>query len=148
MSIHSLEAERQAILDRMKLRRENYRRMLTAGEELQHLPAGHNIHVEHSFAHSLTPAQRSSATNNPVPASFPRSRLMRTLIDHPFYCALGVAAVVAIGPRRIGRSLASGGAVLTTLTARNQSNIDLVGRLLSMAGAYVQGRRTGTSRRR
>jgi hypothetical protein len=140
MSNHSLEAERQAILERMKLRREHYRRILTGNEELQHLPPGHGIQVEHSFAHSLTPVNSAPTLGRPVPTSFPRSRLMRTLIDHPFYCALGVAAVVAIGPRRVARTLASGSAALTTLAARNQSNIDILGRFLSMAGAYVQGR--------
>lgn len=141
MSIQSLEAERAAILERMKLRRENYRRILSGKEELQHLPPEHEIHVEHSFAHSLTPVHRTPpSVVRPVPTTFPRSQIMRTLINHPFYFAVGVAAVVAIGPRRIARSLATGSAALSTLAARNQSNIDVLGRLLTMAGAYVQGR--------
>lgn len=146
MSIQSLEAERQAILERMKLRRENYRRMLSGDEELQHLPPEHEIHVEHSFAHSLTPARHTPpGVGRPVPTSFPRSQTMRMLLNHPFYFALGVAAVVVIGPRRIARTLATSGTALTTLTARNPSNIDALGRLLAMAGAYVQGR--GSSHR-
>ncbi len=141
MSVHTLEAERQAILARMKMRRENYRRMLVNGDALDQLPVDHSLNTEHTYmpAHAATyaPVQTTHAT---MPASFPRSGLMRLLSEHPFYCALGVAAIIAIGPRRITRKLVTGGAALTNLTARSRSNLDVVGRLLALAAAYVQGR--------
>lgn len=131
MSLSSLEAERQSILDRMKMRRDTYRRMLTDGTDLD-----------------MEPVTRLTGTGLPVtvyrhdqtPTRFPRSTFMRTIMDHPFLCAVGVAAVVAIGPRRIIRTVTSGTAAVGTLAAGNQSNIDMIGKLLTMAGAYAQSR--------
>jgi hypothetical protein len=139
MSIQSLEAERQAILERMRMRRENYRRMLTDGDELGQIPVGQAIQVDHSFAHSYTPALRPVAAHQTVPDVFPRSTVVRTLMQHPMYVALGVAAILAIGPKRIMRTAVTGTTALATLTGRNESNADLVGRLITMAGAYLQG---------
>ena len=149
MSGPSLEEERQAILDRMQMRRERYRRMLTVGGDLDdaefiephaaattHLaaaPHDTSYRAMHSSAHApmtYRPAESMSAGHGPV---------IRVLMEHPFLCALGVAALVAIGPRRILRTLTSSGTALSTF-AGNQSNVDLAGRLLTMAGAYVQGR--------
>ena len=140
MSIQSLEAERQAILERMRVRRENYRRMLTDGDELGQMPVGQAIHVDHSFAPSYTPALRPFAAHQAVPDAFPRSTIVRTLMQHPMYVALGVAAIIAIGPKRIMRTAMNSGVTLTALTGRNESNADLVGKLITMAGAYLQGR--------
>ncbi|RJF99084.1 hypothetical protein [Noviherbaspirillum saxi] len=140
MSVRTLEAERQAILERMRLRRENYRRMLTDGDELGQIPYGQEIQVDHSFAQSYTPALRPVPAHPEPPDVFPRSTIMRVLKRHPVYCALGVAAIIAIGPKRIARTAMTSGATLTALTARNQSNTDLIGRLITMAGAYMQGR--------
>lgn len=139
MSIETLEAERQAILERMRMRRENYRRMLTDGDELGEIPVGQAVHVDHSFAHSYTPASRPVAAHQTVPDVFPRSTLVRTVMQHPVYIALGVAAILAIGPKRIMRTAVNSTAALTTLTGRNESNADLVGQLITLAGAYLQG---------
>lgn len=130
MSIRSLEAERHSILDRMRVRRETYRRMLTEG-----------LDVEQAEMRQVgnPPA---TYTYHPVSSHFPRSTLMRVISEHPFLCALGVAVIVAaIGPRRIARTVASGGAAMGALTTRSQSNIDMIGRLLTLAGAYARGRR-------
>jgi hypothetical protein len=67
--------------------------------------------------------------------------VMRVISDHPLLCALGVAAVVVIGPRRIAHTVTSSGALMGALSERNQLNIDMIGRLLSMVGAYTQARR-------
>jgi hypothetical protein len=131
MSLSSLEAERQSILDRMKMRRDTYRRMLTDGTDL-------NAEAVTRIASDGSPM--TVYRHNPAPTHFPRSTLMRTIMDHPFLCAVGVAAVVAIGPRRIIRTVTSSTAAVGALTAGNQSNIDMIGKLLTMAGAYAQGR--------
>lgn len=149
MSGHSLEMERQAILDRMQARRERYRRMLTDGADLDDavlvephtasphpathalthgaLPGGERMHAYHRTGYAAT---RSLTPRNPV---------LRVLAEHPFLVAAGVAALVAIGPKRILRTVTTGGTAITTVMG-NQSNVDLAGRLLTMIGAYVQGR--------
>ena len=157
MSGQSLEAERQAILDRMQVRRERYRRMLTDGTsldgaELVEVHPSHHYQSGHATT-SLAPSSHDAphglhyaglhgqrvAYRSDTPGSARHGAVIRTLMDHPFLCALGVAAIVAIGPRRIIRTLTRGGTALSTF-AGNPSNVDLAGRLLTMVGAYVQGR--------
>lgn len=127
-SVSTLEAERRAILDRMHARRDTYRSMLTNGTSLQEAPVAHQVAGTHIYSYS------------PAPASFPRSTLMRVITEHPVLVAAGIAAVIVIGPKRIMRTVSSGGAAVAALSARNNSNIDMIGRLLTMAGAYAQGR--------
>lgn len=146
---HSLEAERQAILDRMQMRRENYRRMLTHGDDLDEavgteeagaaqyaIPPSEGYTPAHQQVHHQTHHQAHRA----APTQFPRSMLMRTITEHPYLCALGVAAVVLIGPKRIARTALGAGSTVSALAAGNQSQGDMVGKLLALAGAYVQGR--------
>jgi len=149
MSGQSLEEERQNILHRMQVRREGYRRMLTNGGDIRSiadveplLPGAAKARLGHEGGPQTSwPTERHAvATYRPVPARHPRSALMRVLMEHPLLCAAGVAAVVAIGPKRIVRTVMTGGTAASTLVASNQSNIDLLGRILTMAGAYVQGR--------
>lgn len=136
---HSLEAERQAILERMQMRRESYRRVLSGGGDLERIPAEPVGNPALTHAHG-SQTRAYYQVSRPIPTRFPRSTLMRVVTEHPLVCALGVAAVIAIGPRRIVRTVTASGTALTTLSTRNQSNIDLLGKLLAMAGAYVQGR--------
>ncbi len=138
MSGPSLEEERKAILERMQMRRESYRRALTDGVDLEQIRA----RPDNPRPQQLVHAQPLYPTQRPVPTRFPRSTLMRVLMDHPFLCAVGVAALVAIGPRRIMKTVATGATAVGTLTANNQTNVDLLGKVLTMAGAYVQGRTT------
>ena len=150
MSGPSLEEERQAILDRMQMRRERYRRMLTVGGDLDdaefaephatttHLAATPTTH-DTSYRAMHSSAYTPTGYRAMEPMNSGHGPVIRVLMEHPFLCALGVAAVVAIGPRRILRTLTSSGTALTTF-AGNQSNVDLAGRLLTMVGAYVQGR--------
>jgi hypothetical protein len=138
----SLEAERQAILARMQANREQYRRMLmdNTGSSGHREPAPTNLanadmHPAYSqpYAHSFT--DYSSARHNPA---------LTWIKEHPFICAAAVAALVAIGPRRIAsaaRSVAAGGTALTALTLRNQQNVETLGRLISTVVNYVQSER-------
>lgn len=117
MSGHSLEEERQAILDRMEVSRERYRRMLRNQPEVianEHHPAGH--HAVYAL-----PNDR-----------FPRSAAMRWVAQHPVLCAAAIAAVIVIGPGRIARTAMKGGSAATSLTLRNSPNIDTIGRLLTI----------------
>lgn len=127
-SVSSLQTERDAILNRMHSRRSSYRRMLTGGTAIDDIPEAHRVDGTHIYTYDHTPA------------NVPRNPVMRAMGAHPVLVALGVVAIIAIGPRRIIRTLASGGAAAGVLSARNNSNMDMVGRLLTMAGTYAQGR--------
>jgi hypothetical protein len=146
MSVHSLEAERQAILDRMQARRERYRRMLVEGADLDdavvvepHAVTGHHRAARQAITH----APSGPTVYRTAPLSARHNPVVQTLMEHPFLVAIGVATLVAIGPKRIVRGITSSGVTLGTigtLAANTQSNADLAGRLLTMVGAYVQGR--------
>jgi len=133
---HSLEAERQAILDRMQMRRESYRRMLLDGTDMDQIAVSRPV----GEPHALAPMQSFGSAYRSVPTQFPRSTLMRTITEHPYLCALGVAAVVLVGPKRIARTVLGAGSTVSALAAGNQSQVDMLGKVLAMAGAYVQGR--------
>lgn len=122
MSNHSIEDERQAILDRMEVSRERYRRMLRNQPEVianVHHPVGRHA------AYAL-PEDR-----------FPRSAAMRWVAQHPLLCAAAIAAVVVIGPRRIMRTAIKGGNAAASLTVRNSPNIDTLSRLLTIVADVV-----------
>lgn len=142
MSSHSLEEERQAILDRMQRSRESYRRMLSgqgaisgSRHALHHDESSHSSAISHQ---PLAPANRHSYASTYRWA--PRGGAMRILTDHPVMCALAVAAVVAIGPRRIVRTVANSGKTVTNLTLRNQANIAMLTRLLTTVADTMQRR--------
>jgi len=162
MSTQSLEDERKTILERMRARRENYRRMLTDGADLDDvvieqpaiaaqrtgapapqrldgLPAQPNGHLHADGLHAYSGNTRVY-THDRVPDQFPRSTTMKVITEHPLLCAAAVAAVIAIGPKRIMRTVMTSGTAVTALTMNNPSNADLAGRLLTMLGTYVQGR--------
>lgn len=136
MSLSSLEAEKQSILDRMQMRRETYRRMLIEGTDLNTADAARVERIAHTES-GLTVYQHAQ---KPEPSRFPRSTLMRTVTEHPFLVALGVAAVVAIGPRRIMRTVSQGAATVGTLSTPSESHIDMIGKLLTLVGAFTQAR--------
>lgn len=144
-TVQSLEQERQAILDRMQMRRETYRRMLNDGEDLRSMPARTSLHAgDHAYGHGRPDhlndgaiADQTAYSYRRVPDRFPRTRLMQTVSAHPMLWALGVAAVLAIGPRRIARTVTTGTAAAGGL-ASSQSGMDLIGRVLTLAGAYAQ----------
>jgi hypothetical protein len=142
-SIKSLEAERESILARMQANRERYRRMLMENSDVQthgtylqsdqpegSLQTSSYGHYGHTFAdHDLR--------HNPAVQS-----AVHWVKEHPLLCVAAVAAVIAIGPRRIARTVVTGGSALTALTLRNQANVDMAGRLISQVVDYMQRGRT------
>lgn len=140
-TVQSLEQERLAILDRMQMRREAYRRMLHDGEDPRDLPARRDIGATAAYVRRPEGASADTTTYRyrHVPDTFPRTRLMKTVSEHPMLWALGVAAVFAIGPRRIARSVATSGAALGAV-ATSRSQMDMIGRVLTLAGAVAQRR--------
>lgn len=131
----SLEEERRALLEQIEASRAVYRRML-AGDEKR--PAGSVLLVK--------PRNALNAH------TFPRSRTVRWVMDHPWWIALGVAAIVWAGPGRLtglfGRaaqprskkavkSMTSIGALLL----RDQSKLRTAGRLAVMGFGLLQRRR-------
>lgn len=100
-----------------------------------YLHGGHAVEDDHSayrqYGHSF--ADYRTWRHNPA---------LLWMKDHPFLCAAAVAAVVAIGPRRVARSVVSGGTALTALTLRNRANVDVLGRLLTTVVSYMQRERT------
>jgi len=142
MSAHSLEAERQAILDRMQARRERYRRMLTDGTGLDEdaVVVEPRAAPGHAARPAIVQAHAGPTVYRAAPLSARHNPVVQALMEHPLLVALGVAALVALGPRRILRTVTTGTTAISTLAVRNQSNVDLAGRLLTMVGAYVQGR--------
>lgn len=139
-TVQSLEQERQAILDRMQMRRESYRRMLHDGEDLPPAYGRKNAPAYRLDANDGATADETVYTYRRAPDSFPRTRLMKTVSEHPMLVALGVAAVLAIGPRRLARSVATGSAALGAVAA-SQSRVDMLGRVLNLASAYAQRKR-------
>lgn len=117
MSNHSLEDDRQAILDRMESSRSRYRRMLRNQPEV--------------IANVHHPVGRHAAYAVPEDR-FPRSAALRWVAQHPLLCVAAIAAVVVIGPRRIARAALKGGSAATSLTLHNSPNIDTLGRLITI----------------
>jgi hypothetical protein len=148
-NIPSLEAERQTILARMQANREQYRRMLMnntdAGRHGEFPAAQHGAAstgpASADMESAYTPSHAHSFTDFSDLRQNPALLWMK---QHPLLCAAAVAAVVAIGPKRIvrtARSVAASGTALTALTLRNQQNVDMLGRLLSTVVNYVQSER-------
>lgn len=123
MSNHSLEEERQAILQRMRESREHYRHMLRDQPEM-------HVNPNHPQGRHAAYAVDSN--------EFPRSKTMRWIAQHPFMCAGAIAAVIVIGPGRIVRSAAKGGNAATAFTARTHSNIDALARIITAIANIVQ----------
>lgn len=158
MSLESLEAERQTILSRMEASREHYRRMLMGepNDYTQHKPAsgeavrsdaapntnyyGHDSdgiygHGQHEQA--LDMSQLQGTALEAANAAFAWVK------QHPLLTAAAVAAIVAIGPRRIMKGVAAGGTAVGAAGAvalRNPENIDLITRLFSTAAAGLKQR--------
>ncbi|HVL77623.1 MAG TPA: hypothetical protein VM406_16535 [Noviherbaspirillum sp.] len=161
-TVQSLEQERQAILDRMQMRRETYRRMLADGEDPRMLAETHEQYRQgHGDGRAGESAANRAAHADPrsmkrfaaagvgddstvytyrrVNDSFPRTRVMQVVAEHPVLCALGAAAVLAIGPRRIMRTVATSSAAIGAV-AQSPTAMDMIGRVLTLAGAVAQRR--------
>jgi hypothetical protein len=149
-NLSSLEAERQTILARMQANREQYRRMLMDNTDSSR-------HTEYQGGHhAATPTNLANADTEPAYSqsymhsfsdysALKRNPALLWMKEHPWICVGAVAALVAIGPRRItraARSVAASGTALTALTLRNQQNVQMLGRLISTVVNYVQSERT------
>ena len=160
----SLEHERDAILERMQVSRERYRRLLSGEEEVSlageggaqslRTPSsrGQRSHAFAQFdpddAHQETLAVASHPGHYHDPrelthlsaarSGFPRCAAVRWAMDHPLLCAAAVAVIVVIGPRKMVRAAMSNTARSATSTLRNPANIDLLTRLLTMVADVAQ----------
>lgn len=149
----SLEDERKAILSRMQASRDGYRRMLMTGSE-DHTPSQH---ISGNYVHDRSTATHASHFSggvsgggmgsgyNPYQVNAAAQAALNWAKQHPLICAAAVAAIVAIGPKRIaktvGAGMATGGTALGALTAstlNNPSNIENLTRLISTVMTYLQ----------
>jgi hypothetical protein len=139
-----LEAERESILERMQMSRESYRRMLHDEPEIELHSLHDTLHDGHTAGHAMPDGSHYPAHSYQVTNRFSGARGMsggaalQWVKDHPLLCAAAVAAIVAIGPRRIVKTAMSTGGAATALTLRNPSNIDLITKVISMVADYTQ----------
>lgn len=130
----SLEEERRALLEQIEASRAIYRRMLATDEK--------------GSPDSVMPKQPLTSLNA---QTFPRSRTVRWVMNHPWWIAVGVATIVWAGPGRLtslfGRAHAaqphSNKAVksMTSLAAmllRDHSKLRAAGRLVVMGFGLLQ----------
>jgi len=139
MSIQSLESEREAILQRMHMSRNGYRHMLMEDSGADHdKPATHFAEEAYLGPDAVMERQRPRGR-------FPRSMTMRLITRHPVACALAAATLAVLGPRRIMRIATRGSTKATRLALRNRDNIQLLGRVatvaMPMAAKYLQQKR-------
>lgn len=151
MSTHDLEAERRALLARMQANREQFRRMLMDQPEVKtYTPAVQGGQAAHEVTHEVPHGARyenpqysghyDTAYNYAATGTqSPGMMALQWMKQHPFLCAAAVAAVVAIGPRRIARTAMASGTAVGAVTMRNQANINMITRLVSqLANTYMQ----------
>jgi len=130
----SLEEERRALLEQIEASRAVYRRMLAGDEK--------------SAAGSMTAANPRTSRGA---QTFPRSRTVRWVMDHPWWVAFGVAAVVWAGPGGLkkvfgraraaqprGKTAVKGMTSLGAMLLRDQSKLRAAGRLAVMSLGLVQ----------
>lgn len=124
-----LEEQRDALLARIHTSREAYRQQMHAVELKAAEPAAHAL-------------LRDTQTH-----PFPRSQTMRWLLGHPLIIAGGVAAVLAIGPRRAVNGVArvgplvSGAAGLLTMTLQDPAKMRVAARGIAALANMVRARR-------
>lgn len=155
ISTQSLEAQRQSLLSRMEANREQYRRMLMDNPDgpVYDNP-GRRLHASGDARESGDQYSGGQQVAGPYSGGeryahaayehgpSPAIQALRWVQEHPLLCAAAVAAVVAIGPRRIVKTAVAGGTALTALTLRNQQNINSIVRVISQVAGYVQNERT------
>lgn len=139
---HSLEEERQALLEQIHASRESYRRMLMQSDALE----------EKSTESHMNLVGKDNG--------FPRSTTMRWVMQHP-YLSAAVATAIVIATPLAGRKLATrrtaagvnpavnksravaGDASRAKRTARTRST-DMTGSSVAPAGLVVAGRAAAT----
>jgi hypothetical protein len=95
----SLADEKQALLAKMQASRVAYRRMLLGTDDVE-----------------------TVIDNTQQATSFPKSKTVRWIRDHPYLSLLAIGALV-IGPRRIVRIAARRGKTATSMVIRNQNRV-------------------------
>ena len=120
-SHHSLNDEKQALLERMQASRAAYRRMLSGQEEIE-----------------------MSVTEELPANTFPKSKTVRWIRDHPYLTLLGLTGVVLAtrrGPRQAARSLVTRGSHAATTFSRNQQAIRSAIGIAAMLARTIAQRR-------
>jgi hypothetical protein len=120
---HSLEEERQALLEQIHASREAYRRMLMQSDAHSDAFEGKNTESHMSLVGKDT--------------GFPRSITIRWFMQHPYVCAAVAAAIVVVAPLA-GRKLATRRTAASVNTAVNKSR--------AVAGDVSRTRRTARTR--
>lgn len=124
-----LEEQRDALLARIHASREAYRQQMHVVEVPPPAPTMHEL-MDDTRTHP-----------------FPRSQTMRWLLGHPLMIAGGVAALVAIGPRRAVNSVArvgplvSSAAGLVTMTLQDPAKMRVAARGMATLANMVRSRR-------
>lgn len=124
-----LEEQRDALLARIHASRAAYRQQLHAVDVSTPAPTMHDLmHDTHTHP-------------------FPRSQTMRWLLGHPLIIAGGVAALLAIGPRRAVNGVAkvgplvSGAAGMLTMTLQDPAKMRVAARGIAALANMVRARR-------
>jgi len=105
--------------------------------------AGHASHAgARQQASSVQPNRVVSVSPQPVGAS--RSNPVLALVEqHPLICAAVIAALVAVGPRRINQAFRATNSTLNEMSrtlAANQHNIETITRVLTAVAGMLQQR--------
>lgn len=122
MSRPTLSEERQALLAKMEASRVAYRRVLQGTEEERH-------------------AVQDVATAG----VFPKSKTVRFVLDHPYLCAVTIAALL-VGPRRIvhgARHAADRAAPVTSAFMRHQGKVRMALGMAATVARIIARRRGG-----
>lgn len=118
---HSLSEEKQALLERMQASRGAYQRMLLGQDE-----------------------NDAPMAENPALSSFPKSKTVRWIRDHPYLTLLGLTTLVLASqraPRQAARSLLHKGGSAAMALSRNQQAIrSAIGIAAMLARAIAQRR--------
>ncbi|RJG01581.1 hypothetical protein [Noviherbaspirillum sedimenti] len=118
---HSLSEEKQALLERMQASRGAYQRMLLGQDE----------------------NEASLVADAPV-NSFPKSKTVRWIRDHPYLTLLGLTAVVLASrraPRQAARSLLHKGGNAAMALSRNQQAIRSAIGIVALLARAIDKRR-------
>jgi hypothetical protein len=124
-----LEEQRDALLARIHASRAAYRHQMQAVEVSAPAPTMHEL-MHDTRTHP-----------------FPRSQTMRWLLGHPLVIAGGVAALLAIGPRRAVNGVARVGPVISsaagllTMTLQDPAKMRVAARGIAALAKMVRERR-------
>lgn len=119
----SLAEEKEELLARMQASRVAYRRMLLGAD---------------------TPQYASTQEVTPVNDTFPRSKTVRWIRDHPYLIFLGLATAVLAtrpAPRLAVRSAFYKGKAVSSALSRNQNSIRIALGIATALARFIERRR-------